>query len=57
LGEEIQTRVDELSRAIAGEDPPDEAFLAKVGRLNMARMDAEAEVLRELALLEPEAEP
>jgi hypothetical protein len=54
LGEEISDRVAELRDAIAGSDPPGEDFMAKVGRLNMARFDAEGQVLRELALLEPE---
>lgn len=56
LGEEISQRVAELSQALAGSDRPGEGFLAKVGRLNMARFDAEATVLREMALLEPEPE-
>lgn len=54
LGEEIAERVDELSDAMAGEDPPGEDYLQKVGRLNMARLNAEAQALQELALLEPE---
>lgn len=56
LGEEISEQVDQLSDAIAGSDPPDEGYLAKVGRLNMARMNAESQVLREMALLDPEEE-
>jgi hypothetical protein len=54
LGEEISEQVDQLSYAIAGSDPPGEGYLAKVGRLNMARMNAESQVLREMALLDPE---
>ena len=38
----------------AGQDVPGESYLAKVGRLRMARLDAEAQVLRELVLLPPE---
>jgi len=56
LGEEIEIEVDELSRNLAGEDPPGEGFLDKLGRLNMARQQAEERVLRELALLGPESE-
>jgi hypothetical protein len=56
LGEEISQRVTELSQALAGSDRPGEGFMAKAARLNMARFDAEAAVLRELALLEPEPE-
>jgi hypothetical protein len=54
LGEDIQDRVEELSYAIAGDDPPNETYLQKLGRLNMARRDAESQALKELALLEPE---
>lgn len=56
LGEEISERIDQLSRAMAGSDQPGEGFLAKLGRLNMARFDAESQVLREMALLDPEPE-
>jgi hypothetical protein len=56
LGEEISEQVDQLSYAIAGSDPPDEGYLAKVGRLDMARMNGESQVLREMALLDPEVE-
>lgn len=54
LGEEIEARVEELSQTLAGSDPPGEGFHQKLGRLNMAHFNAEAEVLREMALLEPE---
>lgn len=54
LGEEIEQRVDELSQALAGDDPPGEQYLDKVGRLQMARANAESQALREMALLEPE---
>lgn len=56
LGEEIEQRVQALSQALAGSDPPGEGFLKKLGRLNMARFDAESQALREMALLEPEPE-
>jgi hypothetical protein len=56
LGEEISDRVAELSDALAGDDPPGEQYLEKLGRLNMARFNAEAQVLREMALLDPEDE-
>lgn len=48
LGEEMAQRVDELSMAIAGADPPVESYLEKVRRLNQARMAAEEEVMREM---------
>ena len=55
LGEEIAERVQTLAEELAGDDPPGESYLDKLGRLNMARRDAESEILREMALLEPEA--
>ncbi|HEX7478376.1 MAG TPA: hypothetical protein VF331_11260 [Polyangiales bacterium] len=55
LGDEIQTRIEELSLASAGDDPPKESYLDKLGRLNMTRLNAESQALQELALLEPEA--
>ena len=54
LGDEIEQRVDELSQALAGDDPPHEQYLEKVGRLQMARANAESQALREMALLDPE---
>lgn len=54
LGEEIEQRVEELSQALAGDDPPGEQYLEKVGRLQMARANAESQALREMAFLEPE---
>jgi hypothetical protein len=54
LGEEITERVRALSDALAGDDPPGEAYLGKLGRLNMTRLAAEGQALREMALLEPE---
>lgn len=54
LGDEIEMRVEELSTAAAGDDPAGETYLQKLGRLNMARLNAESEALQELALLPPE---
>ena len=48
LGAEMAQQVDELSWAIAGQDPPGESYLEKVGRLNHARLAAEEEVMREM---------
>lgn len=56
LGEQIEERVDELSQAIAGEDPPGEGYLDKVGRLNEARQSAQAQALLEMALFDPESD-
>lgn len=54
LGDEIEQKVQELTQALAGDDPPGEQYLEKVGRLQMARTNAESQILREMALLEPE---
>jgi hypothetical protein len=56
LGEEIQSAVSALSRDLAGDDPGGETFLQKVGRLNMAKLQAEEIALKEHALLEPESD-
>lgn len=55
LGEEIQARVEDLTTALAGKDEPGETYMEKLGRLNMAKFNAEGQALRELALLEPES--
>lgn len=55
MGEQISAQVRELSLVLAGQDPPGEGYLDKVGRLNMARFQAEERVMREIALHEPEA--
>ncbi len=49
-GEEIEGRVDQLTETIAGDDPPLESYLSKMGRLGEARLTAESEVLREVLL-------
>ena len=53
LGEEVETQIEALEIALAGEDPGGD-YLEKVGRLRNARMTAESQVLREMVLLEPE---
>ena len=55
LGEQMAERVQELAAGLAGPDPVGEGYLDKVGRLNMARLTAEAQVLRE-TLPEPESD-
>lgn len=57
LGEEVAQRVDELTTDLAGGDPPGEGFMEKLGRLNMAKLTAEGQALRELVLEDPEDEP
>jgi hypothetical protein len=54
LGQQVQTEIAQLSTQLAAEDSPGESYLDKVGRLKMARMQAEEIVLRERVLLEPE---
>jgi len=54
LGEEVAQRIGDLSVDLAGEDPSGEGYLEKVGRLNMARLQAEEIVLKEQVLLDPE---
>ena len=62
LGLEVETQVDQVAADLAGDDPPGEDYLAKVGRIRMARATAESQVLRELVLLpaepgDPEYDP
>jgi hypothetical protein len=54
LGEEIEQKIDELSQHLAGDDPPGEDYIEKLGRLNMARRDAEEQVMREMGLIDAE---
>ena len=54
LGEEVETQIEALEIALAGDDPGGEDYMEKVGRLRTARMTAESQVLREMVLLEPE---
>ena len=54
LGQEVAERIEDLTDELAGDDPPGETYLDKVGRLNMARLRAEELVLAETVLLPPE---
>jgi hypothetical protein len=55
LGEELSVMIHDLKWALAGDDPAEEeGYLEKVGRLNMALLNAESQVMREYALLDPE---
>ena len=51
LGERAESEIQGLQDALAGPDPADETYLEKVGRLNMARLQAEEQVLGELILI------
>jgi hypothetical protein len=59
LGQEVEEQVVSLSLEIAGDDPAGESYLDKVGRLNMATLQAEEIVLAERVLLaaEPGVDP
>jgi len=48
LGEQVESQVQELAQTLAGPDQPGEEYLQKVGRLNMARLQAEEVVMRDL---------
>lgn len=54
LGLEVEAQIDQVAADLAGDDPAGEDYLAKVGRLRMARATAESQVLRELVLLPAE---
>lgn len=54
LGEHVSDEIATLERDLAGPDHPGEDFMAKVGRLNMARFNAESDLIRQLVLLTPE---
>lgn len=57
LGQQAESQILELTDQLAGPDLPGEGYLEKVGRLNMAKNQAEEWVLREMILLDPEPEP
>jgi hypothetical protein len=54
LGRQAESQVLDVAEQLEGPDLPDVGYPEKVGRLNMARMQAEELVLREVILLEPE---
>ncbi|TFB56349.1 hypothetical protein [Cryobacterium tagatosivorans] len=54
LGEQVQSQVDNLSQRIAGSDLAGETYLEKVGRLTMAKRQAEEIVLADLVWITPE---
>jgi hypothetical protein len=51
LGQQVESSIQELATHLAGPDPPEEGYLEKVGRLNMARLQAEEQVLSEMVLI------
>lgn len=54
VGELAQQRIEDLAADLAGDDPAGEGYLEKLGRLNMARLQAEETVVREDLLPDPE---
>jgi hypothetical protein len=54
LGDRASERIAELADQFAGEAPPGEGYLDRVGRLGQAPRQAEKIVLAEMILLEPE---
>lgn len=55
LGQEVETEIAELTEALAGQDPPGEDYLGKVGRLTAATQQARETVLAERVLLPAES--
>ncbi|HEY8980576.1 MAG TPA: hypothetical protein VIU15_13430 [Streptomyces sp.] len=56
LGKVIERAVEGRARDLEGSGPDGEGYLLRLKRLNTAKMTAEGEVLREMALLETEPE-
>lgn len=54
LGEQAASQIEDLTFDLAGDDPPGETYMSKLGRLEMARVRAESMVLPELVLVPPE---
>jgi len=57
LGAQVESEIQALADAIAGPDRPGESYLEKVGRLNMARFNAESDILREMVLIPDPDDP
>jgi hypothetical protein len=57
LGAQVESEIQALADAIAGPDRPGETYLQKVGRLNMARFNAESDILREMVLIPDPDDP
>src|SRR5579859_3464513 len=51
LGTEAENQIQELAEVLAGPDQPKETYLAKLGRLRMALLQAEERVLAEMILV------
>lgn len=55
--DEAERQIEELAETLEGEAPPDETYQQRMGRLMMARRDAESQVMREFLLPAPETTP
>src|SRR5690625_5569174 len=51
LGEQVESQIVDLQPQIAGPNKPAETYLQKVGRLNMAKLQADEIVLHEMVSL------
>jgi hypothetical protein len=54
LGDQLAVEIQQLAQSIAGPDRPGETYLEKVGRLNMARLNAESDLIAETMTRDPE---
>jgi hypothetical protein len=54
LGQQAESQILDLAEQLEGPDLPGEGYPEKVGRLNMAKKQAQEWVLREVILLDPE---
>ena len=54
LGEDVAVAVENLARELAGQAPPGEGYLQRLRRLTTAKFEAEAQVVREMVLTDPE---
>ena len=57
LGEQVESEIQALADALAGPDRLGETYMEKVGRLNMARFNAESDILREMVLIPDPDDP
>lgn len=53
LGEQTAREIAELAASLEGPDVPGEGYEGKVGRLNMARLQAKEKILSELVWIGP----
>jgi hypothetical protein len=56
LGRQMAEQINALALSLAGDDPAGETYLQKVGRLRMARLQAEEQVVRQTLPASDESE-